>query len=137
MKSQHQSSPEVYSNGPHFYTNPNCAQLDHLEQGFSGLPWQTSPPSTAGAGSIPGQGAEIPPTSQPKKSKPRNGSNIVTSSIKTLKMAHIKKIFERASAFSRDILNEIILYSEDCPGHFQTLNSISGIYLLDTRSNTS
>ena len=48
-----------------------------------------------------------------------------------------KKIFERTSAFSSDILNKIILCSEECPGHFQMLNSISGIYLLEAGSNTS
>ena len=86
----------------------------------------TLPPSAAVVGS------------DPKKSKPRNRSNIIISSIKTLKMVHIKKkIFERASAFSSDILNKIILCSEDCPGHFQMLNSISGIYLLEAGSNTS
>ena len=41
-----------------------------------------------GAGSIPGQGAKIPHALRPKN---QNISSIVTNSIKTLKMVHIKK----------------------------------------------
>ena len=48
-------------------------------------------PSNAGAmGSIPGQGAKMP-FRQKKKTNTQNRSNIVTNSIKTLKMVHIKK----------------------------------------------
>ena len=54
------------------------------------------PSNAEGAGSIPGQGVKVPhplwPTNQnilKKKKKTRN--NIVTNSIKTLKMVHIKK----------------------------------------------
>ena len=49
---------------------------------------KTSPSNTGGVGSIPGQGAKIPHASWPKN---QNRSNIVTNSIKTLKMVHIKK----------------------------------------------
>ena len=48
---------------------------------------KTSPSSAAAADSIPDWGAKISRVSQPKK----NRSDIVTSSIKTLKMVHIKK----------------------------------------------
>jgi hypothetical protein len=52
-------------------------------------------PSHAGnAGSIPNvdQGAKMPHTSQPKKQKTQNRKKrIVTNSIKSLKMVHIKK----------------------------------------------
>ena len=40
---------------------------------------------------IPGQGARIPHASQTKKTNHKNRNNIVTNSISTLKMAHIKK----------------------------------------------
>ena len=44
-------------------------------------------------GSIPGRGAKIPHASRPKNQniKKKKRSNIVTDSIKTLKMVHIKK----------------------------------------------
>ena len=51
-------------------------------------------PSNAGAvGVIPGQGTKIPHASWPKKQNINNRSNIVANSRKTLKMVHIKKIF--------------------------------------------
>ena len=46
------------------------------------------PPNVEGTGSIPGQGAKIPHALRPKN---QNISSIVTNSIKTLKMVHIKK----------------------------------------------
>ena len=39
----------------------------------------------------PGGGAKIPHASQPKNQKHKNRSNIVTNSMKTFKMAHVKK----------------------------------------------
>ena len=45
---------------------------------------------TRDASLFPGQGAEEPTCLEAKKPK-QNRSNIVTNSIKTLKMAHIKK----------------------------------------------
>ena len=51
---------------------------------------KTSPSAAKGVGSIPGQGAKISHASGPKN-QDVNRSNIVTNSIKTLKMAHIKK----------------------------------------------
>ena len=52
---------------------------------------KTSPSSARGVGTIPGWEAEIPYALWPKKNKPKNRSNIVTNSIKALKMVHIKK----------------------------------------------
>ena len=49
-----------------------------------------SPSSAGGAGSIPGQGAKIPQASRPRN-QTQNRSNIVTSSIKTLKMVKKKE----------------------------------------------
>ena len=54
---------------------------------------KTSSSSAGGAASIPGQGAKIPHMPGGQKSKTQNGSNIVTNSIMTFKMAHIKKKF--------------------------------------------
>ena len=46
-----------------------------------------SPSNARGAGSIPGRRAKIPPP----RNQNINRNNIVTNSIKTLKMVHIKK----------------------------------------------
>ena len=46
-------------------------------------------------GLIPGQGAKIPLTSGPEKTKTLNRSNIVADSIKTLKMVQIKIILKK------------------------------------------
>ena len=51
---------------------------------------KTSLSSARGTDSISGQGAKIPHALGPKKPKNKT-SNIVTNSIKTLKMVHIKK----------------------------------------------
>ena len=51
-------------------------------------------PTQWGVGSIPGQGAKILYASAKKN---KNRGNIVANSIKTLKMAHIKKKKEKAS----------------------------------------
>ena len=40
---------------------------------------------------IPGQGAKIPHASWPKNQNIKNRSNVVTNSISTLKMVHVKK----------------------------------------------
>ena len=63
-----------------------------------GGPVVRSLPSHAeGAGLIPGQGAKIPRASRPESQNinNRSNSNIVTESIKTLKMIHIKFFFKR------------------------------------------
>ena len=52
---------------------------------------KTSPSKAGGAGSIPGQGVNIPHASGPKNQNIKNRSNIVTNSIKTFKMVHRKK----------------------------------------------
>ena len=51
---------------------------------------KTSPSNTGDAGSIPGWGIKIPHSSWPKNQS-INRSNIVSDSIKTLKMVRIKK----------------------------------------------
>ena len=51
---------------------------------------KTSPSNTSSVGSIPCQGAKIPHALQPKKKKTR--SNIITNSIKTLKMVFKKEL---------------------------------------------
>ena len=52
---------------------------------------RTPPPNAGDAGSTPGREAKIPHASQPKKTETQNQSNILIKSIKTSKMAHIKK----------------------------------------------
>ena len=60
-----------------------------MDGDFPGGPVVKNPTSNAGdVGSIPGRGAKIPHASRPKN---QNRSNIVTDSIKTLIMVHIKK----------------------------------------------
>ena len=49
------------------------------------------PSSAASAGSILGQGAKIPHASQSRNQNINNRSNIITNSIKALKMIHIRK----------------------------------------------
>ena len=59
---------------------------------FPGSPVvKTSPSNSGSVGLIPGQEAKMPHASE---AKTQNRSNIVTSSIKTLKMIHTKKIFK-------------------------------------------
>ena len=53
---------------------------------------KTLPSSPGGVGLIPGQGINIPHALRPKNQNISNKSNIVTNSIKTLKIAHIKKL---------------------------------------------
>ena len=62
-----------------------------MNRDFPGGPVVKTLSSNAGGeGSIPGRGAKIP-----RASPPKNRSNIVTNSIKTLKMVHIKKIIKK------------------------------------------
>ena len=60
---------------------------------------KTSPSNAVGAGLTPCRGAEIPHASWPKtkkkETKTENRSNIVTNSMKILKMVHIKKILKK------------------------------------------
>ena len=57
----------------------------------SGPVVKASPSNAGGAGSSPGQGAKIPYASWPKNQYANDRSNMVTNSIKTLKMVRIKK----------------------------------------------
>ena len=58
---------------------------------FPGSPMVGTSPSSAGStGSIPARGAKIPHALRPKNQNMKQ-KNIVTNSIKTLKMVHIKK----------------------------------------------
>ena len=58
-----------------------------------GLVVKISPSNAGGVGSIPGWGAKIPHASGlKKKKKKKNTSNIVTNSIKTLKIIHISNL---------------------------------------------
>ena len=50
---------------------------------------KTSPSNAGGAGSIPGWGAKTPPALRPKNQNIKHRSNIVTNSIRTLKMVYI------------------------------------------------
>ena len=59
---------------------------------FPGGPVVEALPSSAGGvGLIPGWGAKDPTCITGQKTKTQNGGNIVTNSIKTLKMIHVKK----------------------------------------------
>ena len=56
---------------------------------------KTLPPNAGGKGLIPGQRDKIPHASWPKKKKKKrninNRSNIVTDSMKSFQMGHVKK----------------------------------------------
>ena len=56
---------------------------------------KTFPLNAEGADSIPGWGARIPHASWPKNQNLNNGSNIVVTSKRLLKMAHSKMIFKK------------------------------------------
>ena len=56
---------------------------------------KTFPSNAWGAGLIPDQGGKIPHASCPKKPKTQSRSNIVTNSIKTLKMVNNKKFLKK------------------------------------------
>ena len=57
---------------------------------------KTLPSNAESAGSTPGWGASIPHASLPKNQNIKNNrSNIVTKSLKTLKMVHIKKSLKK------------------------------------------
>ena len=52
---------------------------------------KTSPPNPGGAGLIPAQRDKIPHASWPKKKNINNRSNVVTDSMKSSQMGHVKK----------------------------------------------
>ena len=56
---------------------------------------KTSPCNTEDTGSIPVGETKIPHASGPKNQNIKNRSNIVTNSIKTLKIVHMKKSFRK------------------------------------------
>ena len=70
---------------------------------FLGCPVVKTSPSNAGVmDSIPGQGAKIPHASQPKDQNIKNRSNVVTNSVKSLKMVHIKNILTKKRMLGPD-----------------------------------
>ena len=65
----------------------------HMARYFSGRPVvKISPPNAGGVGSIPAPGDKLLYAPQ---AKTKNRSNIVTNSIKTLKVIHIQKILKK------------------------------------------
>ena len=74
------------------YNISSNLKMHHWE--FCGGPVvKTLPYNGEGAGSIPGQAAKIPHALWPKNQNIKNRSKIVTNSIKTLKIVHMKKPF--------------------------------------------
>ena len=65
---------------------------------------RTFPSNAESMSSIPGQGVRIPHASWPKNQSIKNRSSIVTNSIKTLKMVHIKNV----SFFLSDMDNLLV-----------------------------
>ena len=66
-----------------------------LYRDFPGSPViKTLPSNARGAGSIPGRATKIPHASWPKNQRMKQ-NNIVTNSVKTLKMVHIGKTFKK------------------------------------------
>ena len=62
---------------------------------LGGLVVKTLPSNAGGVGLIPGKGAKIPHASWLKNQNIKSRSNIVINSIKTLKIVHIGKIFQK------------------------------------------
>ena len=58
---------------------------------------QTSPSDMGVVCSIPGQGVKIPHVLWPKNQNINNRSNIVTNSIKTLKVVLVKKLLKNVN----------------------------------------
>ena len=56
-----------------------------------------------GVGWISGRRAKIPQASWPKAQNINNRSNTVTNSTKTIKMVHIKKIFQKRKQAEKQI----------------------------------
>ena len=79
-----------------------------------GLPWSSSDEDLAlqcrDMGSISDQGVKIPHASEPKHHDINNISKIVTNSIKTLAMVHIKK---------RNLKEVLMVKSHQLNGSFQ------------------
>ena len=68
----------------------------HKGEDFPGGPVvRTSPSSAEGVRSVPGRGAGLLHALGPKNQNMKNRGNVVTSSITTLKVVHIKKIFNK------------------------------------------
>ena len=67
--------------------------LEYAQRGYfsEGPVVQTSSSNGGVVGLTPGWGVKITHVSWPKKSKHKNRNNIVTGSMKTLKIVHIKK----------------------------------------------
>ena len=77
-----------------------------LYKDFPGSPVIKTLPSNAGcAGSIPGTATKIPHASWPKNQSMKQ-NNIVTNSVKTLKMVHIGKTFKKKS---NNLCNEVLI----------------------------
>ena len=80
---------------PKFHNEQN---IKVLHRDFPGGPVVgTSPSNAERASSLPGGGNKMLHALRPEKTKNKNGSNIVTNSVKTLKMVHIKKTFKEKS----------------------------------------
>ena len=78
--------------------------LSHFESTMvfvaSGLMVKTSPSNARGVGSIPGQAAKIPHAPRLRNQKHKIRSNIVTNSIKTLKMVRIRNLKKKKSTMA-------------------------------------
>ena len=79
---------------------------------------ETSPSNAGGEHSVPGQGTTITHASQSKNQNINNSSNTVTNTIKTLKMAHIKKKKSKKKALkprSSDSKTSLPLHPSELP----------------------
>ena len=80
------------------------------------------PSNAENAGSTLGWGADIPHILFPKNQNIKNNrSSIVTNSIKTLKMVHIKKIFEKRSHWRNYEHKQSHTYAQCVSNHFRPL----------------
>ena len=90
--------------------------LKHDAGDFAGGPVVNSLSSSAGdAGLIPGSGTKMPHASWPKrnqekKKNKKNRSNIVTNSIKTLKMVHIKNNLKKKRTLPTSLVYPVNIY---------------------------
>ena len=64
----------------------------------------TLPFHVGGVGLIPGQALKVPHASWPKNQNMKSRSNIVTNSIKTLEMVHVKKKKKKSTKAQRGVV---------------------------------